>query len=378
MKIGIVCYPTFGGSGVVATELGIELANKGHKVHFISYEPPVRLDLFNQNIFYHEVRVPNYPLFEFAPYETALTSKIVDVALYENLDILHVHYAIPHASAAYMARAILQARGKKLPFVTTLHGTDITLVGKDPSYRPVIRFTIENSDAVTAVSDDLRKDTFTHFQVKKEIEVIYNFLKTELYQYRSEDCIRKFAAPNDEKLMVHVSNFRPVKRISDVIKTFDIVKKSFPKVKLLMVGDGPERSPAEDLVRQLGLENDVTFIGKIKSTWQVLPCSDLFLLPSETESFGVSALEALASGVPVITTNAGGLPEVQIHGKTGFMSNVGDIEDMANNSLKLLKDDVLRAEFSQNAKERANEFSVDKIVPLYEALYEKLVAKYAK
>ncbi len=375
MKIGIVCYPTFGGSGVVATELGIELANKGHKVHFISYEPPVRLDLFNQNIFYHEVRVPNYPLFEFAPYETALTSKIVDVALYENLDILHVHYAIPHASAAFMARAILEARGKKLPFVTTLHGTDITLVGKDPSYRPVIRFAIENSDAVTAVSHDLRKDTFTHFQVKKEIEVIYNFIKPELYQYQPEDCIRKFAAPNGEKLLMHISNFRPVKRISDVVKIFDLVKKSYSNVKLLMVGDGPERSPGEDLVRQLGLESDVLFIGKIKSTWQILPCSDLFLLPSETESFGVSALEALASGVPVITTNAGGLPEVQIHGQTGFLSKVGDVEDMAQNALKLLNDDNLRNEFSQNAKERAKNFTVNKIVPQYEALYDKVLAK---
>lgn len=373
MKIGIVLYPTFGGSGVVATELGLELASRGHQVHFISYNQPARID-FNQNVTFHEVIVPDYPLFDFAPYETALTGKIVDVALYEDLDVLHAHYAIPHATCAYLAKQILAAKGKHLPFITTLHGTDITLVGKEPSYAPSVIFAIENSDAVTAVSDSLRRDTIDNFGVKKEIEVIHNFINPALYKYSPDKCIRDFTAPAGEKIMMHISNFRPVKRIPDVINVFAGIRKEMP-VKLVMVGDGPERAAAERLVRELGLQKDVHFYGKIKHTSEILPCADLFILPSDSESFGLSGLEALAAGIPVISTDTGGTPEVQIHGKTGYLSKPGDVEGMIRNSLDIFSSFEKLSRFKYDAEKRADDFTAEKIIPQYEALYKKVVGK---
>jgi N-acetyl-alpha-D-glucosaminyl L-malate synthase BshA len=372
MKIGIVLYPTFGGSGVVATELGLELAKMGHCIHFISYSQPARLDSFYENVYYHEVVVPEYPLFEYAPYETALTSKIVDVSLYENLDLIHVHYAIPHATSAYLAKMILKSKGKHVPFITTLHGTDITLVGKDSSYSPAITFAINNSDAVTTVSESLRIDTLKNFVITKKINVIHNFINNSLYEYKESDCIRKSTVPNGEKLITHISNFRPVKRIPDIIHAFHLIVKKIPS-KLLMVGDGPERSNAEKLVRELGIEKDVIFIGKIKQSYNVLPCSDLYMLLSDSESFGLSALEAMASGVPVLSTNTGGLPEVQIQGETGFLCNVGDIEEIANKAIYILEDEERLKVFKENAKRHSQEFSIQKIVPQYEALYLSVI-----
>ncbi len=372
MKIGIVLYPTFGGSGVVATELGLELAKMGHCIHFISYSQPARLDSFYENVYYHEVVVPEYPLFEYAPYETALTSKIVDVSLYENLDLIHVHYAIPHATSAYLAKMILKSKGKHVPFITTLHGTDITLVGKDSSYSPAITFAINNSDAVTTVSESLRIDTLKNFVITKKINVIHNFINNSLYEYKESDCIRKSTVPNGEKLITHISNFRPVKRIPDIIHAFHLIVKKIPS-KLLMVGDGPERSNAEKLVRELGIEKDVIFIGKIKQSYNVLPCSDLYMLLSDSESFGLSALEAMASGVPVVSTNTGGLPEVQIQGETGFLCNVGDIEEIASRAVYILEDEDRLKTFKDNAKKHAQEFSIQKIVPRYEALYLSVI-----
>jgi N-acetyl-alpha-D-glucosaminyl L-malate synthase BshA len=373
MNIGIVCYPTFGGSGVVATELGKALAEKGHKVHFITYQQPVRLDIFSENIFYHEVKVSDYPLFDYQPYELVLTSKLVDVVKFEKLDLLHVHYAIPHASAAYMAKSILSKEGIKIPFITTLHGTDITLVGKDSSFEPVITFAINESDAVTAVSESLKQETLEHFNIQRDIEVIPNFICLDHYNHNgSAASIKKSFAPNNERILVHVSNFRKVKRTEDVIKIFDIVRKQIP-TKLLMVGDGPERHRSEELCRELDTCHLVTFLGKVKDTERVLAASDLFILPSETESFGLAALEAMAAKTPVISTNTGGIPEVNKHGISGFLSNVGDVEDMAKNALKILSDDITLEKFKTGAYQQAEKFNIHTILPLYEKLYEKVI-----
>ncbi|MCB0819921.1 MAG: N-acetyl-alpha-D-glucosaminyl L-malate synthase BshA [Bacteroidetes bacterium] len=370
MKIGIVCYPTFGGSGVVATELGMALAAEGHQVHFISYSQPFRLDNFSGNLFYHEVPVTNYPLFEFLPYEISLTSKLVDVSLHHDLDILHVHYAIPHASAAYLAKQILASRGKKIPFITTLHGTDITLVGRDPSYKPVIEFAINESDCVTAVSDSLRQDTLNYFNVSRNIEVIPNFIDLQNYARPSDKCFKEVYSPNGEFVLSHISNFRPVKRISDVVRVFELVRREVP-AKLILAGDGPERSNVENLARELGVIGDVIFLGKTKAIERVLCMSDLYLMTSESESFGLSALEAMASYVPVISTNTGGIPEVNSNNFSGFLSNVGDVNDMATNALKLLKDKPLLEKFRKQAREQASQFDIGKILPLYEEVYTR-------
>jgi L-malate glycosyltransferase len=375
MKIGIVCYPTFGGSGVVATELGKALAERGHQVHFITYSQPVRLDYFNENLFYHEVSVADYPLFDYQPYELNLSSKLVDVVRHEKLDLLHVHYAIPHASAAYMAKQILATHGIYIPFITTLHGTDITLVGRDESYEPVITFAINQSDAVTAVSESLRQDTYKYFPIKKEIQVIPNFIDFNEYRKLKHACIKKSFAPYGEKILIHISNFRKVKRVEDVLHVFDRVRKKMP-AKLILVGDGPERGNIEKLCRELDTCNDIKALGKVTSPEQVLSISDLFVLPSETESFGLAALEAMASGVPVISSNTGGLPEVNIHGKTGFLSNVGDVEDMATNALKILADETTLAEFRKNSLEQAEKFDLKNIMPMYEELYKRVVAEF--
>ncbi len=371
MKIGIVCYPTFGGSGVVATELGMALAAQGHQVHFISYSQPFRLDFFSGNLFYHEVPVTNYPLFEFLPYEISLTSKLVDVVMHQELDLLHVHYAIPHASAAYMARQILAKRGKKIPFITTLHGTDITLMGRDPSYQPVIEFAINESDGVTAVSDSLRQDTLKYFEITRDIEVIPNFIDIDNYAKASDLCFKGMYAPNGEKVITHISNFRPVKRIEDVVRVFEKIHREMP-AKLILAGDGPERGNVESLARQLGVIQDVVFLGKTKAIERILCMSDLFLLTSESESFGLSSLEAMASHVPVISTNTGGIPEVNKHGYSGFLSNVGDVNDMATNAIKLLNDDVMMAQFRKNAREQASHFNISEILPMYERMYSRL------
>jgi N-acetyl-alpha-D-glucosaminyl L-malate synthase BshA len=376
MNIGIVCYPTFGGSGVVATELGKALAKKGHKVHFISYSQPVRLDYFSENIFYHEVAVSNYPLFDYQPYELVLASKLVDVALYENLDLLHVHYAIPHASAAYMAKQILASKGKKVPFITTLHGTDITLVGKDASFEPVITFAISQSDAITSVSESLKQDTYKHFGVRKPIHVIPNFICIEdydkIYEKNNPEETAKhknFYAPNGEKILMHISNFRKVKRIQDVIRIFDQVRKKMP-AKLLLIGDGPERTHIERLCRELNTCDDVKLLGKVVNPEEHLLLADLFLLPSETESFGLAALEAMASHVPVISSNTGGIPEVNVHGVSGYLSNVGEVADMAKNALLILKDEATLNKFKKQAYQQALNFDIHKILPMYEQLYD--------
>jgi N-acetyl-alpha-D-glucosaminyl L-malate synthase BshA len=373
MKIGIVCYPTFGGSGVVATELGKALAQKGHQVHFITYSPPVRLDFLSGNLFYHEVSVSDYPLFEYPPYELVLSSKLVDVVKYEKLDLLHVHYAIPHASAAYMAKQILASQGIHVPFITTLHGTDITLVGKDPSFEPAITFAINESDAVTAVSESLKEDTYKNFpNVKSDIHVIPNFICLEDYQFEQSKCHKKQYAPCDERILIHVSNFRKVKRVEDVVRIFAKVKQTIPS-KLILVGDGPERTYIEKLCRELGLASDVRLLGKIVNPEQILSIADLFILPSETESFGLAALEAMASKVPVISTNSGGLPEVNLDGFSGYMSNVGDVDKMATDAIHILKDDAVLNTFKQNAFTQANKFTINAILPLYEQLYEQVI-----
>ena len=371
MNIGIVCYPTFGGSGVVATELGIALAKEGHRVHFITYSQPTRLDFFNENLFYHEVDIRNYPLFEYPPYELALTSKMVDVVVHEKLDLLHVHYAIPHASAAYMAKKILNTKGLNIPIITTLHGTDITLVGKDASYEPAVTFSINESDGVTAVSEDLKKDTYKHFDVTREIEVIPNFIDLTRFQKQKKDHFKMAICPNDEKLIVHTSNFRKVKRVHDVLKVFNEINKQMP-AKLLLVGDGPERNHMETLCRELGNCDDVRFLGKLELVEEVLSVSDLFLMPSEKESFGLAALEAMACQVPVVSSNAGGLPELIIDGKCGFLCNVGDTQDMTEKSLFILDDKNL-PQFKANALARAKDFDVTAILPIYESFYEKIM-----
>ena len=381
MKIGIVCYPTFGGSGVVATELGKALAEQGHQVHFITYSQPVRLDYFSENIFYHEVSVASYPLIEYPPYELGLASKLVDVALYENLDLFHVHYAIPHASAAYMAKKVLETKGKWVPFITTLHGTDITLLGRDASFEPVITFAISQSDGITAVSESLKNDTYKHFGVRKEIKVIPNFVCMDDYallqsaeQQRVIDNHRKVFAPNGEKILIHISNFRKVKRVEDVLHIFNKVRKEIPS-KLLLLGDGPERHNIEKLCRELDTCDDIKLLGKIVNPEQHLALSDLFILPSETESFGLAALEAMAAGVAVISTNSGGLPEVNVQGKTGFLSAVGNVNEMAANALKLLSNEDLLTEFKQNAIEQAYKFDIKSVLPLYENIYKEVMSK---
>ncbi len=370
-KIGIVCYPTYGGSGVVATELGMALASKNHEVHFISYSQPFRLDVFSDKINFHEVSVPDYPLFEYIPYEHNLTAKLVDVVLHEKLNLLHVHYAIPHASAALSAKQILAAQGIHIPVITTLHGTDITLLGKDKSFKSVIEFAINNSDAVTAVSKSLKKETLSSFNIKKEIQVIPNFIDSNLYKYEMDEVLRRNFASNDEKIIIHISNFRKVKRVQDVLKVFAKIKEVIPS-KLLLIGDGPERLEMEQLSRNLNLCDSVRFIGKLKAVEKVLSVSDLFLLPSDTESFGLVALEAMASKVPVISSNSGGLPEVNIDGETGFLLDVKDVNAMAKKAIYLLKNQELLEDFKQNAYTHAMEFDLPNILPLYEKIYEEL------
>lgn len=372
MKIGVVCYPTFGGSGVVATELGIQMAKQGHEVHFITYSQPVRLNILEPNIFYHEVNVQDYPLFEYQPYELALSSKMVDTVLNEGIDILHVHYAIPHAYAAYMAKKILLEKGKYLPVVTTLHGTDITLVGKNPSYKPAVTFSINKSDVVTSVSESLKKDTLSSFVIKNDIEVIPNFIDVALYQ-DNEPCQRAQLAPNGEKIITHISNMRKVKRIQDVIDIFHLVQKEEPAV-LLMIGEGPERERAEQQARELGILDQVKFLGKTTEITRLLCMSDLFLLTSSSESFGLVALEAMAARVPVVSSNAGGISEVNIHGETGYLATVGDVRTMADYSLEILQNPELHARFKKQAHQRALDFSIEAIVPKYEAAYEKALA----
>lgn len=372
MNIGIVCYPTFGGSGVLATELGKALSEKGHNIHFITYQQPVRLGGFHTNIFYHEVSVPTYPLFDFPPYETALASTMVDVIINNKLDLLHVHYAIPHASAAYMARQILLKEGIDVPVITTLHGTDITLVGKDKTYSPVVTFSMNESAAITAVSNNLRDETYRNFKIEKEIEVIYNFVDAKRFNKKALTPFRQVIAPNNEKILLHASNFRKVKRVQDVVAVFAKVNKEIPS-KLLFVGDGPERSLIEGLARQSGACNDIKFLGRQEEMEDILAISDLFILPSEYESFGLVALEAMAAEVPVISTNVGGLPEINIEGITGFLSNIGDVDEMSDNIIKLLKDPAAFKKMKKNALAQAQKFDIVNIVPQYERLYEKVL-----
>lgn len=374
LNIGIVCYPTFGGSGVVATELGKALAEKGHQVHFISYSRPARLDFFAENLFYHEVTVSNYPLFEYPPYETALASKLVDIALFANLDILHVHYAIPHASAAIMAKNILAKKGKHIAVVTTLHGTDITLVGKDATYEPVVSYSINESDAVTSVSQSLKDQTYAFFHVEKEIHVIPNFIDFTRFSKKPKEHFKKAIAPQGERILVHTSNFRKVKRVEDVIHVFNRVMEKIPS-KLLLIGDGPERMHIEKLCREFDICDRVTFLGKQDMVEEILSVCDLFILPSETESFGLAALEAMACQVPVIATNAGGIPEVNEHGFTGFNSAVGDVDDMAKNALYILSDNERLAKFKANALQHAHKFDIKTVLLMYEELYHSVLPK---
>ena len=371
LKIGIVCYPTYGGSGVVATELGIAFAEKGHEVHFISYDQPFRLDLFSDKIYYHEVNIPSYPLFEYPPYELNLTSKLVDVAIHEKLDILHVHYAIPHASAAVNAKQILSTYGINLPIVTTLHGTDITLLGKDKSFKPVIEYAINSSDAVTTVSKDLKRVTLENFNIKNAIYHIPNFIDIKLYNKNLHDDLRLRYAKKDEFIITHISNFRKVKRIKDVINIFNNINK-LHNSKLLMIGDGPDRLMAEQMCRNLGISKKVKFLGKLKVIENILSVADIFILPSETESFGLVALEAMASKVAVISSNSGGLPEVNIDGYTGFLSDVGDVVKMSNDLSSLLADKDLLLKFQLNAFKHAKSFDLPKILPMYEEIYFNL------
>jgi N-acetyl-alpha-D-glucosaminyl L-malate synthase BshA len=373
MKIGIVCYPTFGGSGVVATELGKELAARGNEIHFITYSQPYRLNYFNENIFYHEVEMKSYPLFEFPPYEILLASKMVDVVKHEKLELIHVHYAIPHASAAFMAREILKKDGINIPIITTLHGTDITLVGNDPSFAPVVAFCINESNGVTAVSADLKKDTLSQFKITNDIRVIPNFIDLKRFQKLKKDHFKTAICPNGEKLIVHTSNFRKVKRVEDVIYVFDKIRKKVA-AKLLLVGDGPERQKMEAICREIGACDDIRFLGKLDAVEEVLSVADLFIMPSEKESFGLAALEAMACEVPIISTNAGGLPELNIQGETGFLSKVGDIDDMAKNALHILNEDHLK-KFKKNALKRAKEFDATNIIPLYESYYKEIIDK---
>ena len=369
MKIGIVCYPTFGGSGVVATELGLELSKKGHEVHFITYSQPVRLELLGANVHFHEVHVPNYPLFHYQPYELALSSKIVDMVKVHQIDVLHVHYAIPHAYAGYMAKKMLHEEGIELPIVTTLHGTDITLVGSHPFYKTAVTFSINKSDAVTSVSQSLKEDTQRLFNTKKDIIVIPNFVDLDKYTPTTKNCQRDLLAMPDERVITHISNFRSVKRIPDVIHIFHAIQKEIPS-KLMMIGEGPEREKAEQLCTELNIENKVVFLGNSNEVNKILCFSDLFLLPSETESFGLSALEAMASGVPVVSSNSGGLPEVNINGRSGFLSPVGDIKSMSQNAIHILKNKTDLEVFKKGAKSTALKFDIHQIVPAYEEIYK--------
>ena len=374
MKIAIVCYPTFGGSGVVATELGLELANRGHEIHFVTYSQPVRLELLNRNIHYHEVHVPEYPLFHYQPYELALSSKLVDVVKQHRIEVLHVHYAIPHAYAGYMAKKMLQEENIDLPIVTTLHGTDITLVGNHPYYKPAVSFSINKSDVVTAVSESLKNDTYRLFEIDKEIQVIPNFIELEKIKKEHEGpCLRSWFADPEEKIITHISNFRRIKRIPDVVQIFNQIQKEI-SCKLLMVGDGPEKEAAEKLCQELGISDKVIFFGNSSEIAKILCYSDLFLLPSETESFGLAALEAMAHGVPVISTNTGGLPEVNIDGVSGYLCNVGEVDLMAQKSITILGNPLLLAQFKENAKTATRKFDIEYILPLYEKLYMDVVA----
>ncbi len=372
LNIGIVCYPTFGGSGVVATELGKALAEKGHQVHFISYSRPARLEFFSENLFYHEVSVSNYPLFEYPPYETALASKLVDISLFANLDVLHVHYAIPHASAAIMAKQILAKKGKHISVVTTLHGTDITLVGKDATYEPVVSYSINESDAVTSVSESLKEQTYQFFHIDKEIQVVPNFIDFTRFSKKPKEHFKKAIAPQGERILVHTSNFRKVKRVEDVIYVFNRVLENLP-AKLLLIGDGPERMNIEKICRELDICDRVTFLGKQEMVEEILSVCDLFILPSESESFGLAALEAMACQVPVISTNSGGIPELNEHGFTGFNSNIGDVEDMAKNALYILGDDERLAQFKANALKHSHKFDINEVLLQYEAIYNSVL-----
>ena len=373
MRIGIVCYPTFGGSGVLATELGKALAQEGHQIHFITYQQPVRLNGFIPNIFYHEVQVPTYPLFDYPPYETALASTMVDVIKNNNLQLLHVHYAIPHASAAYMAKKILEAEGLHIPVITTLHGTDITLVGRDKTYAPVVTFSINQSDAITAVSQNLRDETFKHFKIEKNIEVIHNFVDVARFNRKPIDAFKKVIAPEGERVLLHASNFRKIKRVEDVVKIFYNVRKKIPS-KLLFVGDGPERATAESLCRQLKVCDDVRFVGKQEQMEDILAIADLFLLTSEYESFGLAALEAMAAGIPVVSTNAGGLPEIMVQGAVGYMGDVGDVDTLSHYAIDILQNDERLQQFKSAAAKHAQAFDIKSIVPLYEKLYEEVLS----
>lgn len=372
MRIGIVCYPTYGGSGVVATELGLALAAKGHQIHFITYKRPARLIHFRENVYFHEVNTEEYPLFDYTPYDTTLTSKMVDVVKYEGLDLLHVHYAIPHATVAYLAKQILSSEGIFIPVITTLHGTDITLIGSDKSFAPVVAFSINNSDGVTAVSKHLKRQTCEQLKINKEIEVIYNFIDFSRFSRSNKEHFRMAIAPEGERIIVHTSNFRKVKRMDDVIRTFAIVRQQIP-AKLLLVGDGPERPRLERMCRDMGICDDVRFLGKQDAIEEILAIADLFIIPSENESFGLAALEAMACEVPVISSNAGGLPEVNVDGVTGFLSDVGDIDSMASNALMLLNDPVMLSTFRRNAYEQARKFDISNILPQYEAYYKKVL-----
>ena len=372
MRIGIVLYPTFGGSGVLATELGKALAKKGHQVHFISYSQPARLEAFVENIFYHEVYIPQYPLFQHAPYETALAAKIVEIVRSNHLELMHVHYAIPHASAALLAKMILKEEGINMPVVTTLHGTDITLVGREASYEPVVTWSINQSDAVTAVSDSLVRDTLKNFAVKRPIRMIPNFIDFERFNKKPRQHFKDLIAPNNERILVHTSNFRKVKRVEDVVRIFDIIQQKIP-AKLLLIGDGPERSNIEKVCHELHVFDKVTYLGKQEAIEEILSICDLFILPSESESFGLSALEAMACEVPVISSNAGGLTEVNIDGVTGFLSDIGNYEEMAGNALTLLQDDAMLIQFRKNALEQAKTFDLNSILNQYVAVYEEMI-----
>lgn len=375
MKIGIVCYPTFGGSGVVATELGLELSKRGHEIHFITYSQPVRLELLSNNVHFHEVHVPEYPLFHYQPYELALSSKLVDMVQLYGIELLHVHYAIPHAYAAYMAQQMLLEKGVLVPIVTTLHGTDITLVGSHPFYKPAVTFSINKSDAVTSVSESLKKDTMRLFDIKKDIHVVPNFIDLDKHTNNFTDCQRAMMAKDDEFIITHISNMREVKQIPDVIKIFYNIQKELP-AKLMMVGEGPEKETAEILVEELGISEKVIFFGNSNEIDRILCFSDLFLLPSQTESFGLAALEAMASGVPVISTNTGGLPEVNIDGYSGYLSDVNAVADMSANAIKILKDADTLKTFKANAKAQSKKFDIHAIVPQYEAIYEETLDKF--
>jgi N-acetyl-alpha-D-glucosaminyl L-malate synthase BshA len=374
MKIGIVCYPTYGGSGVVATEIGLGLAKQGHEVHFITYKRPARLSHFNANVYLHEVSSFDYPLFEYTPYETALASKMVDVVKYENLDILHVHYAIPHAAVAYMAKQILLTHGINIPVVTTLHGTDITLVGSNKSFFPVAEFSINSSDGVTTVSNQLKAQTEATFNVQNDIRVIYNFIDFERFRKTNKDHFKKAIAPDGEKIMVHVSNFRKVKRVEDVIHVFKKVHAKMP-CKLMLIGDGPEREKMEELCRKIGLCSEIRFLGKQDAVEELLAVADIFVLPSENESFGLAALEAMACEVPVVSSNIGGLPEVNLEGKTGYLCDVGDIQGMADSVLSILMDPETHQKFRKAAFEHAKTFDIKNILPVYEEYYKEIIQK---